>query len=120
MSKHILQLKLEQIDLKIQHAQEERDAFLQEYYGAIMQKLNVIEAHVLPPEVLVGAILDAVQKYNTKDNIVKKWEGMAHPFFRPKRSVRPVHGVSKANESHTATHDVSNNPAKVEKELVHD
>lgn len=120
MSKHTLQLKLEQINLKIQQAHEEREVFLKEYYTTITQKLSLIDAHVLPPEILVGAILDAVHKYTSKDSIIKKWEGMSHPFFRPKRTTRPAHVTPKYSETHQATNAVDSNKKTVEKELVHD
>lgn len=120
MSKHTLQFKLDQLNLKIQQAHEEREVFLKEYYAGITQKLSLVDAHVLPPEVLVGAVLDAIQKYNSKDTILKKWEGMAHPFFRTKRSIRQAQVATRHNESHTENNSVDLNTTKVEKELVHD
>lgn len=120
MSKHTLQAKLDQINLKIQQAQEEREAFLKEYYGAITEKLKMIEAHVLPTEVLVGAILDAIQRYNANESVIKKWEGMAHPFFRTKRPSRAKSVASKHRQKYNPDSATAINTAQAEKELLHE
>ncbi len=116
MSKHMLQTKLDQLNLKIQQAQAEREAFLKEYYVQITEKLQVINAHVLPLDILVGAVLDAIQKYNSNDGVIKKWEGMAHPFFRTKRPSRSKAAASNHSQKHNSTRAVGIETAKPKKE----
>lgn len=120
MRKHTLQTKLDQINLKIQQAQDERDTFLKEYYAAMIEKLNVIDAHVLPPEVLVGSILDAIQKYNANEGVIKKWEGMAHPFFRTKRPSRVKPIASRHSKKHISNSSIDINTAQAEKEPLNE
>lgn len=120
MSKNTIKSKLDQINLKIQQAQDEREAFLKEYYAAMIEKLNVIDAHVLPPDVLVGSILDAIQKYNANDSVIKKWEGMAHPFFRTKRSSRVKPIASRHTKKHISKSSIDINTAPAEKEPLNE
>lgn len=86
MSVNHLKLKLEQIEAKIKEAELEKDNFIRSYYESLIDKLKDAQAHVLPPEVLIGALVDALNKYQLNDLIIQKWEGMARPFFRPKRA----------------------------------
>lgn len=116
MSKHTLQSKLDQLNLKIQQAQEEREAFLKEYYEVIAQKLKVIEAHALPSAILVGAVLDAIEKYQANDGIIKKWEGMAHPFFRTKRPSRSQAATPKHRQHQPSAASARLNPSPHKKE----
>lgn len=116
MSKHVLQTKLDQLNLKIQQAQAERETFLREYYAEITEKLRVIEAHVLPLDILVGSILDAIQKYNAKEGIIKKWEGMAHPFFRTKRPSRSKAATSNTHQMRNPSSAAEINTAANKKE----
>jgi hypothetical protein len=86
MSVNHLKIKLEQLEAKIKEAELEKDNFIRFYYASLIDKLKDANAHGLPPEVLIGALVDAIHKYQLNDPIIQKWEGMARPFFRPKRA----------------------------------
>lgn len=86
MSVNHLKLKLEHLEAKIKEAELEKDNFIRSYYESLIEKLKDAHAHDLPPEVLIGALVEALNKYQLNDPIIQKWEGMARPFFRSKRA----------------------------------
>lgn len=107
MNVNHLKLKLEQIEAKIKEAELEKNNFIRSYYTSLIDKLKDANAHGLPPEVLIGALVDAIHKYQLNDPIIQQWEGMARPFFRPKRAKKTkkaTQGTSKvAKESERST-----------------
>ena len=75
------QEKLKDIDKKIKDLQEKRKQLEHRNLNELDKIIKKIKAEILPPEILAGAISEAVEAFKQKKEILKQWEEKGKTFF---------------------------------------
>ncbi len=90
--------KVSEIDLKIKALQEKKKKLEEKKSLQLVQLIKKSGASILPSEILVGSLLDAVKAFEDNIDTIKKWQKSGQEFLNSGKDKKEEEG-GKASKS---------------------
>ncbi|NBT86084.1 MAG: hypothetical protein EBT45_06270 [Alphaproteobacteria bacterium] len=91
--------KVSEIDLQIKALQEKKKKLEEKQSIQLAQVIKKTGASTLPPELLIGALLDAVKAFEDNKDITKKWQQAGKEFLNSDKGEGGKKSISSFRQS---------------------
>ena len=80
--------RLQSIDQKIKDLQDKKRQLEQKQISDLAKILKRVDAHLMPPEMLAGALIDVVEMFKTKQDTTHLWVKKGQELLKANRAAK--------------------------------